>query len=252
MTNAIILCGGLSTRLGDITKTIPKILLEIKGKTVLAWQLEKLKNLGITEVVLAAGHLAEGLHQRFGLHKDGLDIIYAIEQERLGTGGAIKHAWDYVAKPDEPTVILNGDVLTAVDLTDMAKYLPPHSDGIILGAKVDDAASYGTLEYEKFCRFCTDKIEHPRSRCESKSGHLKKFKEKEGLHQPGYINGGIYLFNGQAKKYFPAEKSFSIEYDVFPRMKDLYVYESDKPWVDIGVPERLEWAREHWGEISNS
>ncbi len=225
--NAIILCGGLSTRLGDITKTIPKILLEIKGRTVLEWQLEKLKTLGITEVVLAAGHLAEVLHKDIGLHKDGVDLIYAIEQERLGTGGAIKHAWEYTTRPGEPTIILNGDVLTTVDLADMAKYLPPESDGIILGSKVEDAASYGTLEYDK-------------------KYHLKKFKEKEGLHQPGFINGGIYLFNEEAKKYFPAEKAFSIEYDVFPKMTDLYVYESDKDWIDIGVPDRLAWARENW------
>ncbi|HSR89303.1 MAG TPA: sugar phosphate nucleotidyltransferase [Candidatus Udaeobacter sp.] len=227
--NAIILCGGLSTRLGEITKSIPKILLEIKGKTVLQWQLEKLKSLGITEVVLAAGHLAEVLHETVGLHKDGVDLIYAIEQEKLGTGGAIKHAWEYLSKQNDPTIILNGDVLTTIDLPDMAKYLLPESDGIILGSKVEDAASYGTLEYNK-------------------SFHLKKFKEKEGLHQPGYINGGIYLFNTQAKKYFPDQKSFSIEYDVFPKMTDLYVYESDKPWVDIGVPERLEWAKENWVE----
>lgn len=247
--NAIILCGGLSTRLGEITKSIPKVLLEIKGKTVLEWQLEKLKKVGITEVVLAAGHLAEVLHQTIGLHKDGVDIIYAIEQERLGTGGAIKHAWEYVAKPDEPVVILNGDILTTVDLADMIKYLPSESEGIILGSKVEDAASYGTLEIDsKVCRFCLDKIMHPRSQCESRSGHLKSFKEKEGLHQPGYINGGIYIFTEKAKKYFPAEKSFSIEYDVFPKMNDLYVYQSDKPWIDIGVPKRLEWARENWGE----
>jgi D-glycero-alpha-D-manno-heptose 1-phosphate guanylyltransferase len=200
--NAIIICGGLSTRLGDITKTIPKVLLEIKGKTVLQWQLEKLKTLGITEVVLAAGHLAEVLHKSVGLHLNGIDLIYAIEPERLGTGGAIKHAWEYLSKPGEPTIILNGDVLTAISLSDMIKCLSPQSDGIILGAKVDDAATYGTLEYNK--KF-----------------HLKKFKEKEGLHQPGYINGGIYIFNEQARQYFPREKVFSIEYDVFPKMNNL-------------------------------
>lgn len=215
--------------MGEITKSIPKVLLEIKGKTVLEWQLEKLKSVGITEVVLAAGHLAEVLHETIGLHKDGVDLIYAIEQERLGTGGAIKHAWEYVTKPGEPVIVLNGDVLTTVDLADTIKYLPSDSDGIILGSKVEDAASYGTLKYDK--KF-----------------HLKKFKEKEGLHQPGYINGGIYIFTEKAKKYFPVEKSFSVEYDVFPKISDLYVYESDKPWIDVGVPERLEWARQNWQE----
>ena len=66
--NAIIVCGGLSTRLGEITKNTPKLLIKIKGKTILEWQVEKLKSLGIAEVVLAAGHLAEVIHKQVGLH----------------------------------------------------------------------------------------------------------------------------------------------------------------------------------------
>ena len=227
--NAIILCGGLSTRLGEITKSIPKILLDIKGKTVLEWQLEKLKNVGISEAVLAAGHLSEVPFEKAGLHLNGVQLVYALEQERLGTGRAIKNAWEYGLRAHDPVIILNGDILTTIDLGDMVRSLKKDSDGIIFGTKVEDAASYGTLEYDS-------------------TYHLKQFKEKEGVHQPGYINGGIYIFNEQAKKYFPEQKSFSIEYDVFPKMKDLYVYESDRPWIDIGLPERLEWARENWEE----
>ena len=227
--NAIILCGGLSTRLGEITKSIPKVLLDIKGKTVLEWQIEKVQKLGIRQVVLAAGHLSDELFKTVGLHVGGTDLIYAIEKERLGTGGAIKHAWKYVPNQDDPTLILNGDVLTTVDLGDMVQYNKEGTDGIILGSRVDDAASYGTLEYDS-------------------TFHLLAFKEKEGLHKPGYINGGIYIFNKSAQNYFPSENSFSIEYDVFPNMTDLYIYQSDRPWVDIGVPERLVLAREHWVE----
>ena len=229
--NAIILCGGLSTRLGDITKTIPKILLDIGGRTVLDWQLGKLQKIGIRKIVLAAGHLASVLREKIGDERCEMELIYAIEDKKLGTGGAIKHGLQYVDKPDEPTIILNGDVLTTVDLQDMLKYLKPDSDGIILGSFVDDVASYGTLEYDK-------------------DYHLTAFKEKEGIHKSGYQNGGIYIFNPQINKYFPSQDEFSIEYDVFPKMKDLYVYESDRPWVDVGVPERLEWARENFEEFT--
>jgi len=228
--NAIILCGGLSTRLGEITKSIPKVLLDIKGRPVLDWQLMKLKAVGIEEVILAAGHLSEVLRQEIGEERQGIRIIYAIEPERLGTGGAIKFAWDYASRPEEPSIILNGDILTAINLAAMIKYLRPMSDGIILGAKVPDAASYGTLDFDN-------------------TYHLNAFKEKEGLHQEAHINGGFYLFTAAARQYFPAAKNvFSIEYDVFPLMKDLDVYASDRPWIDIGVPERLEWARENWEE----
>lgn len=228
--NAIILCGGLSTRLGDITKTIPKILLPIGPKTVFDWQMEKLQKLGVKEVILAAGHLAEVLHEQVGINWHGIEIIYAIEDKRLGTGGAIKHALEYVLHSDEPTIILNGDILTTVSFVDMIKYLRPNSDGIILGSYVPDVSSYGTLEY-------------------GSDYHLQSFKEKEGINKPGYQNGGVYIFNPQIKKYFPSEEVFSIEYDVFPNVKDLDVYESDKPWIDIGLPERLEWARENYDKF---
>ena len=230
--NAIILCGGLSTRLGDITKNIPKVLLKIGDKTVLDWQLEKLKSVGVKEVVLAAGHLAHILQEEVGFVRQGMSIIYAIEDKKLGTGGAIKHGMQYVLKSHEPTIILNGDVLTTINLSDMVLNMPEKSDGIILGSYVEDVASYGTLEYDK-------------------NYHLNAFKEKEGIHKPGYQNGGVYIFNPSIKKYFPSSDAFSVEYDVFPNVKDLYVYESDKDWIDVGVPERLEWARENYEKFSD-
>ncbi len=228
--NAIILCGGLSTRLGEITKSIPKVLLEIGGKTVLDWQLEKLSAVGVTTVVLAAGHLSDVLLQAVGQERNGMKLVYAIEPERLGTGGAIKFAYTYLEHPEDPTIILNGDVLSTFSLGDMMGQLKEDSDGIMLGAKVEDAATYGTLLM-------------------GESNHLDMFKEKEGRHESGYINGGVYLFTKKATSYFPEQAAFSIEYDVFPRMTDLYVYTSDAPWIDIGVPDRLAWAREHYQEF---
>ena len=114
----------------------------------------------------------------------------------------------------------------------MVLNMPEKSDGIILGSYVEDVASYGTLEYDK-------------------NYHLNAFKEKEGIHKPGYQNGGVYIFNPSIKKYFPSSDAFSVEYDVFPNVKDLYVYESDKDWIDVGVPERLEWARENYEKFSD-
>jgi len=226
--NAIILCGGLSTRLKDITKDIPKILLEIKNKTVLDWQLEKLKEIGISEVVMAAGHLSHVIEMTVGAERLGVKLIYAIEKERLGTGGAIKYAWSFASRPDDPVIVLNGDILTHINLNDMVGKLKPESDGMILGAKVDDASSYGTLDFDE------------------DDYHLKRFREKVGLKQPGYINGGYYIFTKFAQKYFPPQDAFSIEYEAFPFMENLHVYPSDEPWIDVGVPERLEWARDNW------
>ncbi len=228
--NAIILCGGLSTRLGDITKSIPKILLSIGDRTMLDWQLDKLSSVGITEVVMAAGHLSEVLMKEVGEVRRGVRVRYAVEPARLGTGGAIQFALQYVKDSTEPTIILNGDIFTTVPMADMVRALRKESEGLILGSYVEDAATYGTLEIG----------EHNR---------LHAFKEKEGQHVPGYINGGFYIFTPATTKYFPPEDAFSVEYDVFPKVKDMDVYPSKHAWIDIGQPERLAWAREHWQEF---
>lgn len=229
--NAIILCGGLSTRLGEITKDIPKVLLKIGDKTVFEWQIEKIKKMGINKVVLAAGHLAEVLKKEVGDSCQGLEIIYAIEEKKLGTGGAIKNALKYVPDKNEASFIINGDILTTVDFLDMIKYLKKDSDGLILGSKVKDASSYGTLEYDK-------------------NYLLGSFREKLGIKKSGFINGGVYIFNPKISKYFPSDEIFSLEYDVFPKIKKLYVYESDKNWVDIGVKERLDWAKKNYKKFN--
>jgi len=231
--NSIILCGGLSTRLGDITKQMPKVLLEIGPHSVLDWQIMQLKAAGVRRVVLAAGHLAQVLEEQAGNMRYGVELLYAIEPKKLGTGGAIKHALKYVPEPNEPTFILNGDILTTIDFNDMAAHLALNSQGIILGTRVEDASMLGTLEFDE-------------------NKKLVAFKEKEGKVVSAVINGGMYLFTPSAVAFFPDEDAFSIEFDVFPNMTGIHVYESDKAWIDIGVPERLAWAREHWQTIMNT
>ena len=120
---AIILCGGLSTRLGDITKEIPKILLSIGGQTVLDHQLNLLKSVNITEVILASGHLHGTLFKSIGHQHRGLKVLYAKEDKRLGTGGAIKNAMKYISS--EPFFVLNGDILVEdLNLAQMLRTYP--------------------------------------------------------------------------------------------------------------------------------
>ena len=170
--NAIILCGGLSTRLGDITKEIPKVLLPVGDRTVLDWQLQKLKKAGVDTVVLAAGHLSHVLQQEVGHERNGMNIIHAVEPTRLGTGGAIKFALAHVPRQDALTFVLNGDVLTTIDFADMASRHVQGSEGMLLGAHVKNAASLGTLVYNGQYK-------------------LEAFKEKEGIDQPAVIHGGV-------------------------------------------------------------
>ena len=96
LMQAIILCGGLSTRLGNITKEIPKILLPIGNRAIIDYQIDLLKTAGVTEVVLASGHLHEAIFKRIRHQYEGLKVLYAREDKRLRTGGAIKNAMNYI------------------------------------------------------------------------------------------------------------------------------------------------------------
>lgn len=223
---AIILCGGLSTRLGKTTAKLPKILLKIGDRTVLEWQLELLSTAGVNEVILASGHLHDVLHKQVGEACAGMKIRYAKEDKPLGTGGAIKNAFRFVE--NFPVFVLHGDILLKnMSLADMLSQLQPEMDGLLLGVSVQDLTSYGEI------------VSDPQ-------GRITEFREKQQVARPGCANGAVFLFNRSIIDAFPKKEVFSIERDVFPCLSQLYVHKTETEWIDIGVPERLEFARKHF------
>ena len=224
---AIILCGGLSTRLGDITKSVPKILLDIRGRTVLEWQIELLKQAGVDEVILASGHLHDTLVNAVGARCNGVSMQYAKEEKRLDTGGAIKHAMQYVCA--SPFFVLNGDVLLEdFVLSAMLNCFQLETEGVLLGVLVEDVSTYGEI------------VSDNRNR-------ITGFREKQRIQRSGVINAGVYLFNQSMVNYFPNQDVFSIEKDVFPYVQNLYVLKAVINWIDVGDPERLAYARQCFG-----
>ncbi|MCE2402254.1 NTP transferase domain-containing protein [Candidatus Poribacteria bacterium] len=223
---AIILCGGLSTRLGKTTAKLPKILLKIGENTVLEWQLTLLAEAGVNEVILASGHLHDVLYKQVGEKCAGVKIRYAKEDKPLGTGGAIQNAFRFV--DDFPVFVLHGDILMKnISLTDMLSFLRPEMDGLLLGISVSDLTSYGEIVADA-------------------QGRISEFKEKQQTDRPGCANGAVFLFNRSIVNAFPEKEVFSIERDVFPYLSQLYVHKVETEWIDIGVPERLEYARQHF------
>ena len=224
---AIILCGGLATRLGNVTETIPKVLLDIAGKTVLEWQIQLLKNANVQEVILASGHLHNALYERVGEHYAGVRVRYAKEEKRLGTGGAIQNAMRCITT--SPFFVLNGDVLLAnFSPQQMLGNFYQDMAGLLLSIRAPDIRSYGEIVSDS-------------------EGRITAFREKQPTCRAGYINSGVYLFNETIADTFPTQQdSFSIERDVFPNVRDLYTLQTNADWIDIGVPERLAYAREHF------
>ena len=227
---AVILCGGLATRLGETVKTLPKILLEIAGKTVLEWQIQLLKDASVTEVVLASGHLHDVLYERVGEVYAGMHICYAKEEKRLGTGGAVQNAMKQIGT--SPFFVLNGDILLGnFSLREMLTQFHEEMAGILLSVHVSDIRPYGEIVSES-------------------NGKIQAFREKQPIHRAGYVNGAIYLFDRSIADAFPKRQEvFSLERDVFPFVSNLYALQTDADWIDIGVPERLAYAREHFSSF---
>ncbi|OEW13880.1 D-glycero-D-manno-heptose 1-phosphate guanosyltransferase [Campylobacter sp. BCW_6876] len=210
---AIILCGGLGTRLKSVIKDIPKPMAPINDKPFLEFIFEYLKKQGIKEVILAVSYKYEVIKEYFKDEFLGIKIKYSIEKEPLGTGGAIKEALKFVKNE---VYVLNGDTFFDIDLSK----LKLEKSKICLALKqMNDFDRYGTVNVDE-------------------QGFVISFEEKIFKNQ-GLINGGIYLLAKDIFKYFALQEKFSFEEFLQENYKNLKARTEifDDYFVDIGVPE---------------
>ncbi|EHF5117262.1 nucleotidyltransferase family protein [Campylobacter jejuni] len=209
---AIILCGGLGTRLKSVIKDIPKPMVPINDKPFLEFIFEYLKKQGIKEVILAVSYKYEVIQEYFKDEFLGIKIKYSIEKEPLGTGGAIKEALKFIKNE---AYVLNGDTIFDIDL----KKLILNNSKICLALKqMNDFDRYGTVELDS-------------------KNYIKLFKEKEFKKQ-GLINGGIYFLNKDIFNDFTLQEKFSFEeflQENYEKLKaKAHIF--DNYFIDIGVP----------------
>ncbi|EAL8922311.1 D-glycero-D-manno-heptose 1-phosphate guanosyltransferase, partial [Campylobacter jejuni] len=209
---AIILCGGLGTRLKSVIKDIPKPMAPINDKPFLEFIFEYLKKQGIKEVILAVSYKYEVIQEYFKDEFLGIKIKYSIEKEPLGTGGAIKEALKFIKNE---AYVLNGDTIFDIDL----KKLILNNSKICLALKqMNDFDRYGTVELDS-------------------KNYIKLFKEKEFKKQ-GLINGGIYFLNKDIFNDFTLQEKFSFEeflQENYEKLKaKAHIF--DNYFIDIGVP----------------
>jgi NDP-sugar pyrophosphorylase family protein len=215
---AIVLAGGLGTRLRNVVSDVPKPMAPVQGRPFLSFILDRLVGGGFTTVVLATGYRHEALRAYFGDHYQGVALVYSVEAEPLGTGGALRLAWDHIGGHE--VFVLNGDTYLELDYGAM---LASHArlDAILTIAvcQVPDAGRYGRLELS--------------------DERVRGFSEK-GRQGPGWINGGTYLLAPAVRATFPAESVFSFEHDLLERqLGNLrpHAYRSSGSFIDIGTPE---------------
>lgn len=224
---AVLLAGGLGTRLRSQYPDRPKALVPIAGKPFLEWQMEWLARGGVSDVHIAAGHLAEVLVGWLaGRPESALRITLSAEPAPLGTAGGLRYVEPHLRS--DPFLVLNGDSLlpnldfqslekTAADFPMIGK-----SGAVLAVTCVNEAGRYGTVEFDD-------------------AGLVTAFREK-ARRKAGWINGGVYLMRRAILNSIEPGKNLSIETDIFPELALaglLGVFRAEPPLLDMGTPEGI-------------
>lgn len=224
-TSAILLVGGMGTRLMPLTSKTPKPMLQVAGVPFTEHQIIKAAQAGISEIVLATSYKAELFEPYFGDgRKFGIKIKYAVEESALGTGGGIRNAAALLDDCDQ-VVIFNGDVLSGHDLAaQIQSHINNRADVTLYLTKVEDARAYGCVELIA-------------------DNQIKSFLEKMENPVSNMINAGCYIFNRKVIDQIPANQVVSVERDTFPSFLSsgvkVYGYLDNSYWLDIGNPQAL-------------
>jgi D-glycero-alpha-D-manno-heptose 1-phosphate guanylyltransferase len=226
MIESIVLAGGQGTRLRAILGDLPKPMADIAGRPFLWWLMTRLHQQGVGRVILSVGHRSEVIEDYFGTTFDGMEISYAFEKERLGTGGAIKYALKKARAPQ--VVVLNGDSYVDVSLPGLlGKFASANTDLAVAVKYLKDSGRYGSVVIEEETDIITG------------------FVEKKGT-SAGYINAGVYCLQRDLFLKYAAPLSFSFERDFLPNqlgaIKPLALKRVGA-FIDIGVPEDYALAR---------
>ena len=227
VTEAIVLAGGLGTRLRSVVTDIPKAMAPIAGRPFLAYLLQFLEAQGIARVILAVGYRQEAIGGFFGSRYQGLELLYSVEGEPLGTGGALQQALPHV--DGAYSFVLNGDTFLRLNYQEMVAKLEQQPDAPLVVAlrRVPDASRYGAAVVAR--------------------GRIQGFTAR-GSEGPGLINAGCYLVarNIFERYPMPAERKFSFEANFLEaRVAEVRptAFECDAPFIDIGIPEALAEAQ---------
>jgi len=230
----IILAGGLGTRLSDAVPDLPKAMAPVNGKPFLEYQFDFINRFGFKKVILSTGHLSSSIENYFGNSYKNLELVYSIEVEPLGTGGAVKLAFQKVTSPH--AMILNGDTLFRIDLD---KFFQKHIEDLAKVSmalrQVSDASRYGLVECSPY-------------------GNITGFREKSEGNSPGLINGGVYLIKSSYFRNLTLPDKFSLEKDLFDKMLEPDIYKAQvftDYFLDIGIPADYSRAQQEFNAFKD-
>jgi NDP-sugar pyrophosphorylase family protein len=225
---ALILAGGFGTRLRPLTLETPKPVVELVGRPILAYQLDLLRRAGITDVILSLNYQPTKIQEVIGDGAPyGVQVRYVVEPEPRGTAGAVKFAGEFIR---ETTVILNGDNLINLDISEVVRYhRAKRALATVVLEEIENPALYGLVEIA------------------AEDNRILNFLEKPGEERIKDIsirtvNAGTYVLEPEVLDLIPPEASYSFEYGVFPELlrrgEKFFAFVTDSYWLDVGTPER--------------
>ncbi len=221
---AVILAGGLGTRIQHLLPNVPKPMAPVAGRPCIEWLVRYLAGQGIRRILISTGYRAEVIEQHFATNPvAGVKVGCVAETQPLGTGGGFLNAVQAVGEAASGWLVMNGDTFALVDLAPaMAALGDGRTAGVIHAREVADTSRYGSV--------LTDE-----------SSQLVRFEEKRP--GKGLISAGVYLFRDDLVRTFPQRTPLSLERDVFPALTAagalIKVLPMDTPFLDIGTPETL-------------
>lgn len=228
MIEAIVLAGGLGTRLREVVSDVPKPMAPIGNRPFLAYLLENLAKNGVTRVILSVGYMSEKIFEYFGDSYYGMSIAYSVEKELLGTGGAIKLALDLIK--GDYAFIFNGDTYLNINLQLIDKLYNQHKELIIIGVDVYNVGRYGKLTLDE------------------NNIYLTGFEENKE-NKSGLINAGCYVLDKKIFHGMATADKFSFERDFILKNLDKKKFKCIKVdgfFLDIGIPGDLEKLKEYF------
>ncbi|WP_456426824.1 nucleotidyltransferase family protein [Desulfurobacterium sp.] len=219
---AIVLAGGLGTRLRKVIKDVPKPMADVNGKPFLKYLLTFLAKQKIEKVILSVGYKYEIIKNYFGKSFLGMELVYSVESEPLGTGGGIRKSLSFIDSKE--VFVMNGDTFFDVDLKKLFLFHKEKSSVLSVALK----------PMKQFDRYGSVKLD--------RNKRIIGFEEKK-YYESGLINGGIYLLNKDFFLSFDLGAKFSFEKDFLEKYYNFYAFyglEFEEYFIDIGIPEDYE------------
>ena len=223
---AVILAGGMGTRLRSLALDRSKVMVEVKGRPFITYLLDQLDSAGLRKVILCTGYMAYSVESMLGDKYKNLEIIYSKENEPLGTAGALKIAIPHMHV--EHILVMNGDSFVEFDMKVFFSFHVKRQAFVsIVLTKVEDVSRYGEIEVNS-------------------DGEVKHFTEKGNRTGAGWINAGVYLMKKDALCSIPDKTPLSLEKQFFPSLvkEGLYGYKANERFIDIGTTESFHAAGE--------